>query len=103
MAATIITTDTFDELVLKADKPVLVDFWGEGCVPCKMLSPVFDALAEELNGDVIVAKVNTSEEMALAQKYGIMMIPTVIAFKFGEEIERIVGVRDRSDYINMVK
>lgn len=103
MSTTKITTDTFEELVLKADKPVLVDFWGPGCVPCKMLAPVFDSIADELDGEVLVGKVDTSEEMALAQKYGVMMIPTVIAFKDGEELERVVGVRDKADYIEMVK
>lgn len=103
MSAKIITTDTFDEVVLKSDSPVLVDFWGPGCVPCKMLAPVFDSIAEELDGEVVVCKVDTSEEMELAQKYGVMMIPTVIAFKDGEELDRTVGVRDKSDYIEMVK
>ena len=74
-----ITNDNFEEEVLKSDKPVLLDFWADWCGPCKMMSPVVEELADELEGQVKVGKVNVDEEAALALKYQIMSIPTLIS------------------------
>ena len=78
-----ITNDNFEEEVLKSDKPVLLDFWADWCGPCKMMSPVVEELADELEGQVKVGKVNVDEEAALALKYQIMSIPTLVVMKKG--------------------
>lgn len=80
----------FDEL-LTSDLPVLVDFWAPWCGPCRMLSPVVDELAGELEGKITVAKCNVDENQDVAMRYGVMSIPTVVMLKGGSEIMRSVG------------
>jgi thioredoxin 1 len=82
-----------------ASGTTLVDFWADWCGPCKMLAPVIEELAEELDGRIAVAKVDTDAEGALAIKYGITGIPTVILFKNGAEIARFVGAHPKEMYI----
>lgn len=91
----------FDELVLNAGKPALVDFWAEWCGPCKMLSPVIDEIAEEAT-DVKVCKVNIDDQMALAKKYFVMSIPTIIVFKDGKPARRHVGTLPKEDILEML-
>ncbi len=86
-----ITKQNFESEVLKASEPVLVDFWAEWCGPCRMFSPVIEELANERK-DAKICKVNIDTEPELAQKYGVMSIPTVVAFKNGAEAGRSVGV-----------
>lgn len=81
----------FDEKVLKADMPVLVDFWAEWCMPCKMISPIVDELAEELDGKMTFAKVDVDSSPITAVKYGIRSIPALLIFKDGEPVDQIVG------------
>ena len=102
MAIVTLTVDNFEEEVLKSDKPVLVDFWAVWCGPCKMLSPVVDQIAEETEG-VKFGKVNIDEEMDLAEKYGIMSIPTLMLFKNGESVNQLVGVQPKAVIENMLK
>jgi thioredoxin 1 len=102
MAVTVVTKDNFQQEVLNADKPVLVDFWAVWCGPCKMLSPVVDQIAEE-NADIKVCKINVDEEMELAQKYGIMSIPTLLVFKNGQLANQSVGVIPKDAILNLVK
>lgn len=96
-----VTEKTFEEEVLKSDKPVLVDFWADWCGPCKMLAPVMDKIAEERD-DIKVCKVNIDEEMNLALKYNVMSIPTVIAFSNGEIKKRTVGVQSKAEIISLL-
>jgi thioredoxin 1 len=83
--------ENFDEVVLRSDRPVLVDFWAEWCGPCKRLAPTIEAVAEEYATKARVVKVNVDAAPATAQRYGIQGIPTLILFKDGAEKERIVG------------
>ena len=86
-----VTDDAFETEVLKADGPVLVDFWAEWCGPCKQLSPVLDELAGEFEGKVQVAKVNIDQNPETPQKYGVRGIPTLMVFRNGEAVATKVG------------
>jgi thioredoxin 1 len=94
MAETI-KTDTFEAEVLQSEKPVIVDFWAEWCGPCRAVAPVLAEIARERADDLRVVKVNIDEEPALAQRYGIMSIPTLMLFASGEEKARMVGARGK--------
>ena len=102
MAVTKLTVDNFEQEVLQADKPVLVDFYADWCGPCKMMSPVVDEVAEE-EVDVKVCQINIDENMDIAQKYRVMSIPTFIAFKNGEEAGRQIGAVPKSALLELVK
>jgi len=91
-----ITNDTFEQEVLKSSTPVLVDFWAAWCPPCKMLGPVLEEVAPELEGRLRIVKVNVDEQGALASRYGVMNIPTMILFKDGREVARIVGYKPKA-------
>lgn len=97
-----ITTENFEKEVLNSEVPVLVDFFATWCGPCKMMSPVVEELAKEMEGKAKVYKVDTDEERDLAIKYGIMSIPTFIVFKNGEPVGKAVGMRDKEELINLL-
>ena len=103
MSVQTITMENFDKIVLQSDKPVLVDFWAEWCGPCKMLGPVIDQLAQEYEGKAVIGKVNVDEEQELAMRYGVMSIPTVIFFKDGKEIDRLVGVMPPDAFVQVLE
>lgn len=84
---------TFKSEVLESEIPVLVDFWAPWCGPCQMVSPMLEAVAEKMGDKLKVVKMNTDENMQTAQKYEIMAIPSLLVFKKGEVVERIVGVK----------
>lgn len=86
-----ITAANFDELVVNSSKPVLVDFWASWCGPCKMMSPVVDAIAEEKADHLVVGKINVDEQPALAQRFGVMSIPTILLFKDGKQVASSLG------------
>lgn len=86
-----LTDDTFEEEVLKADQLVLVDFWAPWCGPCKMIGPIVEELADDLDGKMKISKLNVDENGATATKYGVFSIPTLLVFKDGETVERLVG------------
>lgn len=89
-------TDNFDEEVLKSSLPVMVDFWAPWCGPCKMLGPTVEILAEENNTKLGVVKVNVDENQNLAAQYGIRGIPTLLFFKNGAEVNRVVGAQGKA-------
>lgn len=101
MSVKTITTDNFSTEVLQAEKPVLVDFWASWCGPCRMLSPIVDAVAEERQ-DIIVGKINIDEQPALAEKYGVMTIPTLMVFKNGKAVQQSVGVVPKEKIIALL-
>ena len=90
--AAAITSENFEKEVLQSEIPVLVDFWAEWCGPCKMIAPSVDAVAGEYSGKLKVFKLDVDKEPAIAAKYGIMSIPTLIIFKNGEVAEQIIGL-----------
>jgi thioredoxin 1 len=99
MAKPIVVTDAdFEEKVLNADKPVVVDFWAPWCAPCRAIAPILDKLATEYEGRLTIAKVNTDEEIRHASNLGIQGIPTLIIFKNGQEVGRLVGSRSEAQY-----
>ncbi len=90
-----VSDETFEDMVLKSDVPALVDFWAPWCGPCRMVAPIVEDLAREYNGRAVVAKINTDENVQVAGKLGIMGIPTLIIFKDGQEVDRVVGYAPR--------
>jgi len=90
-----VTDDTFESKVLQATEPTLVDFWAEWCGPCKMVGPVVEAIAEEYDGKLRVARMDVDSNRQTPGRYGIFGIPTLILFKNGEEATRIVGYRPK--------
>ncbi len=93
------TDANFENEVLNASEPVLVDFWAEWCMPCKALAPTIDELATEYAGKAKIGKLDTDKNQSLAAKFGISAIPTVILFKDGEIQEKFVGLRSKKDFM----
>ena len=90
-----VTEANFEQEVLGSDKPVLVDFWAEWCGPCHAVSPVLERIVEERGDEIKLVKVNIDEEPALAQKYGVVSIPTIVLFKDGEPAAAAVGAQPK--------
>lgn len=97
------TSANFTEEVLNSPVPVMVDFWAAWCMPCKMLAPTLEKLAEEANGAYKVGKVNVDAEPALAAQFGIMNIPTVLVFKNGQVVEKSIGLVQKNQLADLLK
>ncbi len=102
MSAVEVTNADFQEEVLNSDQLVLVDFWASWCGPCKILSPLIDEIVGE-RPDIKVCKVNVEDESELAERYGVMSIPTLIVFKNGEAVKGSVGVIPKQDILDMLQ
>lgn len=94
-----LTETTFDEVVSGTTEPVIVDFWAEWCGPCKMVAPILDEIAEEQEGAVKITKLNVDENPSVAQRFGVMSIPTMLVFRNGEVDKRIVGAKGKAQLI----
>ncbi len=91
-----ITDSNFDEVVLKSEKPVLVDFWAEWCGPCRMVGPIVEELAKEYDGQAVIGKVNVDHNPDISIKYGIRNIPALLFFKNGEIVDKQIGAVPKS-------
>ena len=95
--------NSFENDVIKSDKPVLVDFWAEWCGPCKMLTPTIDSLAEEFQGKYSIGKLNVDDHSELAAKYGIRSIPCLLFFKDGKVEKQVVGAVDKEQIASILE
>ena len=98
-----ITDTTFEAEVLTSDIPVVVDFWAPWCGPCRKLGPVLDEVGEELKGKVKVVKINTDENLKTAKEYSIIGLPSLLIFKDGQAVERLVGLMPKSSIISNIE
>ena len=98
-----VTSKNFEEEVAKSNVPVLLDFWASWCGPCKMVSPIVDEVAKEVEGRVKVGKINVDEEQELAKSFSIMSIPTLIVINNGKLVNQAVGVRSKEEILDMIK
>ena len=101
-----LSDDNFEEEVLKESKPVLVDFWAVWCAPCRIIAPVIDEIADTYGGKIKVGKVNVDDNPAIASKYGIRSIPTLLIFKGGQVAEKMVGAVSKEtmqEFVDKVK
>lgn len=103
MAELKITEKNFKEEVLLSEQPVLIDFWAPWCGPCRMVGPFIEQLANEYEGKVTVGKVNVDEEPELAQKFGVMSIPTIVLIQNGKVAKQVVGVRTKAELEAMLQ
>ena len=97
-----ITNLNFEEKVTNNEIPVLIDFWAEWCAPCKMIAPEIDEIAVEYKGKAVIGKVDIDSQVELAQKFGVMSIPTLLLFKNGEPVGKVVGVVGKDKIASMI-
>ena len=99
----VVTDDTFEDVVLKADLPTVVDFWAVWCGPCIVIAPVLEEIADEYDGRLQVAKLDVDHNGQSAMQFGVMSIPTLILFKNGEAVERIVGYMPKTKLVSKIE
>lgn len=102
MAVLHVTKDNFESEVMQSDKPVFLDFWAEWCGPCQMVGPVVEELANEIT-DVKIGKVNVDQVPELAQKFGVMSIPTMVLIKNGEVVKTTIGAQPKEDILKFIQ
>ena len=98
-----VSDTNFKQEVLESEIPVLVDFWAEWCMPCRMMSPIIEDIAKEYHGKLKVGKLNVDESPQIASTYGIMSIPTLVIFKKGEAVETMVGAIPKADIVSKIE
>ena len=92
-----VSDSEFEQAVLKSDKPVFVDFWAPWCGPCRIVGPVIEELAPSYDGKVVIAKMNVDDNPAVAQKFGVTSIPTMMIFKDGQVVDRVIGALPKAE------
>ncbi|MDE0429074.1 MAG: thioredoxin [Caldilineaceae bacterium] len=101
---TVVVTDAnFEDEVIQSELPVLVDFWAEWCGPCKMIAPVLDEIASELDGKLTIGKLDVDENQSTAMAFGVMSIPTLMLFKDGQQVETIVGFQQKAQLLGRIQ
>ena len=103
MADITLTDANFETEVLKNTKPVLVDFWAVWCGPCRVLGPIIEEVAKEMEGKAVIGKVNVDENPTVSQQYGIMSIPTIMIFKGGQVVKQFIGVQSKETLVGELK
>ncbi|MBC00446.1 MAG: thioredoxin [Rhodobacteraceae bacterium] len=103
MATAVVTDESFENDVLKASGPVVVDFWAEWCGPCKMIAPALEEISDEMGEQVTIAKLNIDENQNIAMKYGVRSIPTLIMFKDGEPVSTQIGAAPKNKLADWIK
>ena len=98
-----VTDQTFDDTVINAEQLILVDFWAEWCGPCKMIAPVLEELATELEGQLVIGKLDVDENPDTSAAYGVLSIPTLLLFKGGEPVDRIVGAQPKAQLLKRLQ
>lgn len=98
-----VNDSNFEEVVLKSDKLVIIDFWAEWCGPCRMVAPIIEEISEEYEGKVLVAKVDVDANPGISSKLGIRNIPTVMFFKDGEMVDKQVGAVPKSNFVSKIE
>jgi thioredoxin 1 len=98
-----VNDDNFKKEVLESEELVLVDFWAPWCMPCRMLAPTIEEIAEEMDGKVKVCKMNVDENVQYPQDYGIMSIPTVMLFKDGQVVETMIGLQPKEEIVKTIQ
>ena len=98
-----VTDATFDAEVLQSDKPVLVDFWAEWCMPCRKVSPLLEEIATEMAGKVTIVKINTDENPEVTRTYRVMSVPTLTVFKGGQPVKSVAGARPKGDLVRLIE
>ncbi len=98
-----VTDDSFEQDVIQSDLPVVVDFWAEWCQPCKRMAPILDDIAAEYDGQLTVAKLDVDQNPNVAIQYSVMSIPTLLIFKDGQPVERIVGYMPKERYLEKIE
>ncbi|HIQ68468.1 MAG TPA: thioredoxin [Candidatus Faecousia excrementigallinarum] len=101
MSAITVTSENFQDVVMNSDKPVLLDFWAPWCGPCRMVSPIIDEIAGE-RSDITVGKVNVDEQVALAQQFRVMTIPTLMVIKNGQVVHQSAGARPKAQILELL-
>jgi thioredoxin 1 len=103
MAKALVANEANFESLINTDKPVLIDFWAEWCGPCRMIGPVVEELATEMEGSVVIAKVDVDSNPSLSVQYGIRSIPALMVFKNGKVVEKMVGVQPKAELERRIK
>jgi len=98
-----VTDTNFDDVVIKSDKPVIVDFWAEWCGPCRMIAPIMEELSKEFSDRVVIVKCDVDNNPQVTAKYGIRNIPTVLFFKGGKIADKQVGAVPKNNFVNKLK